>query len=50
MVTIKIFAYGFAFDACDKYVSLVDTTTMEALKQFVRTIRKIYESLYLCKP
>ena len=50
ITTIKILTYGFAFDACDEYIQLVDTTAMEALKRFVKAIRKIYKITYLCKP
>ena len=48
--TMRILAYGIASDATDEYVRLASSTSMLALKRFVRAIRAIYERTYLRQP
>ena len=47
---MRILAYGIASDATDEYVRLTSSTSMLALKKFVRAIRAIYEIIYLRQP
>jgi hypothetical protein len=48
--TMRIFAYGIAYDATDEYVRFALSTSMLSLKNIVRVIRAIYESTYLREP
>ncbi len=47
---MRILAYGIAFDATDEYERLTSSTSMLALKRFVRAIRAIYERTYFRQP
>ena len=47
---MRMLAYGIGSDATDEYVRMASSTTMEALKRFVKAIRAIYESTYLRQP
>ena len=47
---MRILAYGIASYATNEYVRLASSTSMLALKRFVRAIRAIYEGIYLRQP
>lgn len=47
IVAVRILAYGIAADATNAYRRLGESTTMKAMKHFVKIIQEIFEAQYL---
>ncbi|KAL6587400.1 hypothetical protein OROMI_000378 [Orobanche minor] len=47
---LRMLAYGTAADAVDDYVRIGESTTIESLKKFVKTIVEVFGAKYLRRP
>jgi hypothetical protein len=42
--------YGLVADATNEYYRIVESTTMESMKQFCIVIQDVFKSIYICQP
>ncbi|GAB2297867.1 hypothetical protein Dimus_038496 [Dionaea muscipula] len=49
-VALRMLAYGVSVDHVDEYVRIGESTTLESLTKFVKSMIAIFSDEYLCSP